>query len=162
MARRSHFCRFSDFAATRSDAVVARLAVVLGLVSIAGCSSSAIAPTDSPFESTPLTTVTCNAGALKLAVWTSPTQPPSRGVLTLKLLATDATSGTPLDGLTLDMVPEMPSMGHGTPTVPKINAEGDGVYIAADVDLFMAGRWELRVTITGSASDLCVVPIDAR
>ncbi len=137
------------------------IASALVMVLVAGCSSS-IAPTDSAFESTPLTTVACNAGALKLAVWTSPTQPPSRGVLTLKLLATDASSDTPLDGLSLDMVPEMPSMGHGTATVPKITAEGEGVYMASDVDLFMAGRWELRVTATGSASDVCVVPIDAR
>lgn len=142
---------------------MSRFAFALGiaLVLVAGCSSS-VAPTDATFESAPITTVTSNGGALKLAVWTSPTQPPSRGVLTLKLLATDASSGAPLDGLTLDMVPEMPSMGHGTATVPEITAAGDGVYMASDVDLFMQGRWELRVTITGPVTDVCVVPIDAR
>lgn len=142
---------------------MSRLAVALGLAMglAVGCSSSA-PTTGATFPSEPLTTVTSNAGKLKLAVWTSPDQPPSRGVLTVKLLATDASTGVPVDGLKLDMVPEMPSMGHGTPVVPTIAASGGGVYVASDVNLFMAGRWELRVTITGPFTDVCVVPIDAR
>lgn len=143
---------------------MSRLAVALGLAVVlaAGCSSSTPTTTGPTFQSEPLTTITSNGGKLKLAVWTSPDQPPSRGVLTVKLLATDASSGVPVDGLKLDMVPEMPSMGHGTPLVPVIAASGGGVYMASDVDLFMAGRWELRVTITGPLTDVCVVPIDAR
>ena len=125
------------------------------------CGSSATS-TAVDFPKDPLTTVTSDAGKLKVAAWTSPDQPPTRGMLTVKLLATDPATGAGVDGLTLDIVPEMPSMGHGTPVVPKVSASGNGVYVASDVDLFMAGRWDLRISFGGTVTDLAVVSIDAR
>lgn len=114
------------------------------------------------FTAAPLTSVTSRAGKLKLAAFTSPEQPPSRGVITTKLVVTSATDGKAVDGLQFDVVPEMPSMGHGTPTVPRVSAKGSGVYLAEDVDLYMAGRWDLRMTITGAVTDDAVVTIDVR
>lgn len=138
----------------------AALVAFLALASAATACGSSEPPGDASFEASPLTTVNSDAGKLRVSVWTSPDQPPARGILTLQVLVEDAVSRAPVDGLSFDIVPEMPSMGHGTPTVPKTKAAGDGVYIASDVNLFMAGRWELRMTITGSVSDVAIVQID--
>lgn len=136
-----------------------RLCVAL-VLAMAACSEPA-AP-QATFGAAPLTTVASRDGRLKLAVFTSPEQPPSRGVITTKLIVTDAAKGNAVDGLQFDIAPEMPSMGHGTPTVPRVSAKGSGVYLAEDVDLYMAGRWDLRMTITGAVTDVAVVTIDVR
>lgn len=135
--------------------------VVLASLAFAGC-SSARDDADASFPQAPLTTVTSRDGKLQVAAFTAPEQPPTRGVIRVKLLVTDAAKGAPVDGLAMDIVPEMPSMGHGTPTVPRVSAQGEGAYLVEDVNLFMAGRWDLRVTITGGQSDAAVVTIDAR
>lgn len=131
-------------------------------VALMGCGSTDEGAPASSFRDAPLTTVTSRDGRLKLAVFTSPEQPPSRGVIAAKLIVTDTTKGTAIDGLSFDITPEMPSMGHGTPTVPRVTAKGAGVYLAEDVDLYMAGRWDLRMAITGAVNDGAVVTIDVR
>lgn len=117
---------------------------------------------DATFAATPLTTIESRAGKLRLAVFTAPEQPPSRGTVTARLEVTEPGKGAPVDGLVFEVVPEMPSMGHGTPVVPKTTAKGSGTYLVEDLDLFMAGRWDLLVTITGAVTDDAVVPIDVR
>lgn len=119
-------------------------------------------PSTEEFSSEPLATVTSKQGKLTIAAWTSPDQPPSRGTLRVRLLVTAPTSGEGVDGLKLAMSPEMPSMGHGTSVTPQIEGEGEGVYLATDVNLFMAGRWDLRVTISGPTADEAVIPVDVR
>lgn len=146
-------------ALSRRDALSGLLA--LPLLAMAGGCSGEDAPAEG-FPTDPLSVVTSDAGRLRVAVWTSPGQPPDRGILELKLEVTDATSDAPVDGLSFDIVPDMPSMGHGTPTVPQTRGQGAGVYLVTDVNLFMAGRWELRITITGSVSDVAIVQIDVR
>ncbi len=113
-------------------------------------------------QGAPLAAVTSQGGMVRVAIHTSPEQPPSRGKLTVRYLVTDAKSGAPVDGLTLTVAPEMPSMGHGTPTVPKVSASGSGVYVASDVNLFMGGRWDLRTTLRGAVNDEALVPVDVR
>ncbi|HEY3807269.1 MAG TPA: FixH family protein [Kofleriaceae bacterium] len=71
----------------------------------------------------------------------------TRGNYDLEYIVTDATDGSPVDGLTLTIEPWMPAMGHGTPIVPTITALGSGSYSLDDVDLFMAGLWQLRTTV---------------
>lgn len=80
----------------------------------------------------------------------------------MRLLIEDTTSDAGVEGLTLAMSPEMPSMGHGTPVAPKLEPSGQGSYLASDVNLFMAGRWELRLSIRGPATDEAVIPVDVR
>ncbi|MBK7581653.1 MAG: FixH family protein [Myxococcales bacterium] len=137
---------------------MASLSVLLVLLTTA-CGSSE-PEGEASFEAEPLTTVSSDSGQLRVSVWTSPDQPPARGILTLRLLAEDAASQAPVDALFFDIVPEMPSMGHGTPTVPKTKAANSGVYTVSDVNLFMPGRWELRMTITGAVSDVAIVQLD--
>ena len=135
------------------------LAFIVSIV--LGCSSSS-PEASSDFPETPLATVKSQDGKLDIVAYTAPEQPPTRGTITVKLEIKDAARGERIDDLTIEMAPEMPSMGHGTPVVPRISGKGRGTYIAEDVNLFMAGHWDLRMTITGAVTDSAVVPIDAR
>lgn len=152
-------------AASRAHWAGGALALVLFGALSGGCGeaeSSTEGPSTEEFSKDPLATVTSKQGKLRLAAWTSPEQPPSRGTIRVRLVVTDAASGAGVDGLLLAMSPEMPSMGHGTPVTPKIEGSGEGVYLASDVNLFMAGRWDLRITLTGAVTDEAVIPVDVR
>lgn len=133
--------------------------VALGLSAL-GCASS---DGDTPPNGTeqPLTRVDSRDGKLQLSVFTTP-QPPTRGMISARLIVTDRGSARAVDGLTLAVEPHMPSMGHGTATVPRVTPKGSGTYQVDDLDLFMAGRWELRIAITGGVADAAVVPLDVR
>jgi hypothetical protein len=96
--------------------------------------------------------VTSKSGALQIAIRTLPEQPPSRGLDTVQYAVTDGT-GHPVEGLVLNVVPWMPTMGHGSSIVPTIANCGNGIYTLSDVDLFMAGVWVLETTVEGKASD---------
>jgi hypothetical protein len=54
----------------------------------------------------------------------------------------------------------MPVMGHGTSIAPSIAPEMNGKYMVSDVDLFMAGLWQLRLTITGATEDSAAPAFD--
>jgi hypothetical protein len=144
-------------AARRPFALALALAA-LASASLAACSS---AEPSTGAAGAPLTTVTSPQSKLQIAIHTSPEQPPARGTITVRYVITGS-NGAPVDGLTLTVAPDMPAMGHGTPVVPKVAAAGGGEYVATDVNLFMAGRWELRTTIRGAVSDEVVVPVDVR
>ncbi|MGH7280315.1 MAG: hypothetical protein ACRELY_02240, partial [Polyangiaceae bacterium] len=79
------------------------------------------------------------SGNFAIDVRTSPSQPPSRGEASVQLVIRDK-NGAPHPGLTLSVTPSV------TETTP-------GTYVVSNVDLFMAGTWELRTAITGDVSD---------
>lgn len=138
-----------------------RRALVAILLALAGCSSSGTEPaasTDDAFTGAAYTVVTSDSGQIAIAVRTSP-QPPARGTIAVGLAMTDG-SGAPIDGLDVAVRPWMPSMGHGTPTTPIVRPEGSGRYLVTDVNLFMAGRWELDVTIAGTRDDHAAIELD--
>jgi nitrogen fixation protein FixH len=56
--------------------------------------------------------------------------------------------GRPLTPDSVTFEPAMPQMGHATAPVAAA-AQGDGRY-RADVDLYMAGQWEITVRIAAS------------
>ena len=89
---------------------------------------------------------------------TSP-NPIERGEVALQLTALD-TLGAPLDGVTIDAVPWMPVMGHGASTVPTVTAKGNGVYELTNVNLFMPGHWEVRITMSGKVTDKTTLAFD--
>jgi len=103
------------------------------------------------FLDAPFLNVMSSSGALTLAVFSNP-QPPVRGNLSFKYVITDA-AGLPVDGLKLEVVPWMPSMGHGTRVVPTTQAKGEGRYELTNVYLYMPGQWQLRTAITGGPTD---------
>jgi hypothetical protein len=119
------------------------LAVALGCSSGTGPSAE--------FQPTPLSTIMTDSGAMRVEVRTSP-QPPTRGGIDAELTFTDAASGAPRDGLVLQVRPWMPAMNHGA-IMATVTPEGGGKYLLTEVNLFMAGLWELRTTIAGTVSD---------
>ena len=139
---------------------VRTLLVVLVALAL-GCSSVDPEGADgaSSFPAAPLTTLATEAGALDLAVRTSPSQPPARGVNRVEYTVTDA-SGAPVTGLAVDVEPWMPAMGHGASVKPSFEEQGQGRYVAREVDLFMPGRWELRTTLSGPVSDRATIVFD--
>jgi YtkA-like len=127
--------------------MLARLSVALSFSLLAACSSATTGP-----SSGSLVTTTSATGALLIDVTTSP-QPPVQGMNVATLVVTDSATHAPVDGLSLAVVPWMPAMGHGTSLVPTVDAMGHGKYEVSNLSLFMAGEWELRLTITGTVTD---------
>ncbi|APR83020.1 Hypothetical protein A7982_08369 [Minicystis rosea] len=123
------------------------------LALIAGCSSAEV-PDEQTFPEAPFATITSDEGAVTIEVRTAPTQPPTRGRVSVELTVT----GGPAEGLDLDVLPWMPDMGHGASTEPTIMPMGGGRYLVTGVNLFMPGRWELRTSISGAVTDRAVVP----
>jgi len=136
--------------------VIALLGAVLAS---AGCSPDD-APAPGTFPATPLTTVTSASGALRVDVRSSPDQPPTVGDGWWSYTITEGVTGKPVPGLSLDVVPWMPAMGHGTSTVPSVIDSGGGVYVIENVELFMPGQWDLRTAIAGPEDDKLVVSVD--
>lgn len=110
----------------------------------------------------PFDTVASQSGALEFAVHTGPDQPPTRGLSTVSLDITDATTGEPRDDLDLTVVPWMPAMGHGTSVKPSIDAEGGGRYTIGRVNMYMGGAWDLRIAISGAETDRATVHFTIR
>jgi YtkA-like protein len=122
------------------------------LLVLSACSSGTPASSSS-FPAAAALTLTGDEGRLDISLWTAPAQPPQRGDNSVKLLVTSASTGAPVDGLTVSVVPWMPAMDHGTSVPPTVTPEGGGVYIVDHVSFFMAGEWELRTTFSDSVND---------
>jgi hypothetical protein len=124
---------------------------LVSLLSIpAGCSGSATEPAGFPVE--PFMTLNGNSGALHVELRTSP-QPPALGTNEAELTITNVADGKPRDGLTLQVVPWMPAMNHGTSVVPTVTAQRNGKYLVTELNLFMPGLWALRTTFSGPLHD---------
>lgn len=127
---------------------------------VAGCGGSTSNTSNFPVD--PLISATSDDGALAIQAWTAPNQPPTRGTVSVKLLITDATTHAPVDGLSVSLTPVMPAMGHGSSLVPVVTAEGGGVYVAENVGLYMAGRWDLGLSVLGHGSPSVALPVDVQ
>jgi hypothetical protein len=135
------------------------IVVTAMVLAVAACSSAhppAAGPASFPMDA--YSTTTSDTGALVIDVRTSP-QPPSVGTNEIQLSVTKASDGSAVDGLTLDVEPWMPSMGHGTST-PAVTPQGGGVYLVSEVYLYMQGVWTLRTTISGPMSDHATPQLD--
>lgn len=121
------------------------------LLACSGGSSGGSA-TQSPYSGAPVATAASKSGALSVAVRLSQ-QPPYAGDLDAELTITETSGNTPVDGLTLAVVPWMPQMKHGTSVKPTSTAEGGGKYLVSGLYLFMPGIWELQTTLTGAKTD---------
>jgi hypothetical protein len=128
----------------------------LVFAALLACSSSS----GGGFGAQPFTTATSDGGKLSVALYSSPD--PIARVSSVELVVTDATSGTPVDGLDVSIEPFMPAMGHGASTQPTLEAKGGGVYIATNVLMVMPGEWQLRTTFAGSVSDTLVTSVDVQ
>jgi hypothetical protein len=139
---------------TNSRATLELAAALLLLA--AGCSAPADPHENAAF---PLEAIT-ESGELEVVMRGESGAKPVRGTNTLHLEVTRVATGDPADGLSFSLVPFMPSMGHGSPSEPRVESEGAGSYRASDVVLPMPGLWELRTTITAPSADYVLFKVD--
>jgi len=135
---------------------------IVGLCAIAsgGCGGSppAIPPVPASFPAQALTTVGSTSGALQVALRSVP-DPPVRGQNVGQLTLTDGT-GQPVDGVTVEILPWMPSHGHGTSEAVGVTDQGGGVFIANPLYLFMAGEWQIQMKFQGAIDDTATATLE--
>lgn len=119
------------------------------LALVAGCSGDGAA-NDAGIGDTSLDST---SGALHVEVTSEPSSAPVRGSNRIYFEVSANDTGEPADGLVMQMVPFMPAMGHGSSSEPSSSELGGGRYAFDDVLLTMPGVWELRTSISGTASD---------
>jgi hypothetical protein len=124
------------------------------MVGFAGCTSSTEELSDNiAFASNKYQEVTSESGQLRIEIRTGPDQPPVRGEVAVQMVVYQVSDGSVMDGLQLDVIPWMPSMGHGTSAKPQVVSQGNGIYLLKNIQLYMAGQWELQVSISGKIND---------
>jgi hypothetical protein len=133
-------------------ASLAARALSCAVLALGGCGAGQSMLETAPlvFSGPPTETVASDAGLLAIGLrWSPPS--PGVGYDAGELTITDAT-GAPVTGLTLAIVPWMPAHGHGASVAPTVSETDEpGVYVAAPLDFYMSGTWQLRTTITGSS-----------
>jgi hypothetical protein len=129
-----------------------RFATALGALGFAGGCSSADTSSGS-FPETPYSLATTATGKISIALSTAPSQPPNAGLDAVELILTDPTTGKPIDGETITLVPWMPLMGHGTDMIPYVQPMGNGRYVVRDVNLYMPGEWLLTFAFSGKVTE---------
>jgi hypothetical protein len=85
--------------------------------------------------------------------------PPVVGYDAAELTITDS-AGHAVTGLALTVVPWMPAHGHGASVGPTVSETSAGVYVAAPLDFFMSGQWELITSMTGPVDDTARPSVD--
>jgi hypothetical protein len=136
----------------RSSSAFQALGALMCVSSMAACSSAGQASPPLSFAAQADMEEKGDAGVLEVQVRASP-DPPWQGTIAVELTVMAAADGIPQDGLSIAMVPWMPAHGHGTSLTPVVTPEGNGKYLVTQVDLFMAGYWELQTTLSGPLSD---------
>ncbi|HET9933313.1 MAG TPA: FixH family protein [Polyangiaceae bacterium] len=124
----------------------------LGLALLGGvaCSSGAVEP--------PPTVVASESGALRVEL--SSPDGIARGLNRFQFEVLEAADESPATELEFRMQPFMPAMGHGSGGEPEVRSIEAGRYEFSSVLLNMAGRWQLRTTISGARSDYVVFDVD--
>lgn len=136
-------------------------AMLAGLaIAFAGCGGSPppIPPVPSSFPLQAITTVASTSGALQVALRSVP-DPPVRGQNVGQLTVTDP-SGQPVDGVTVEVLPWMPSHGHGTSQAVEVTDQGGGVFITNPLYLFMAGEWLIQMKFQGAIDDTATAIVE--
>lgn len=152
------------------------LALAAGLAAVAaGCGSNA-----APAETDAGTLYSCDvearavkympglervsvSGAFKAVLVESVPGPPIKGknVWTVQIL--DASGARPQDGLTVTADPSMPDHTHPTAVKPVVTPknDGSGTYVLDPVYLFMAGFWEVKLTVlsANAPKDTIIFPV---
>lgn len=112
------------------------------------------------FANAPPELVGSRSGGLQLTLRWSPAIP-VKGNNAAELTIVDATTLASVDGLALSVVPWMPAHGHGTSAQPVVTAgEGPGVFVVTPLYLFMAGEWQLRMTLSGALTDAAIATVE--
>ena len=76
---------------------------------------------------------------------------------TLRIVEADA---SPVLGASVKVSPFMPDHHHGSPLVPSVAEQENGVYVADPVELIMPGYWRTTIRVTtDSWTDSVAVPL---
>ena len=102
----------------------------------ATCGEGAVAFTPGLEAATP-------GGAFIVRLESATPNPPERGPNSIAFTLRRA-DGEPVTGATVKLSAWMPEHGHGASTMPVAEERGAGRYEVGPLNLFMAGRWELR------------------
>ena len=75
--------------------------------------------------------------------------PPSKGDNIWHVSVTDE-AGMPISDVEIEAIPFMPDHGHGTPVASftEVVPDAEGEYMLKDVNMFMAGLWEVELLLT--------------
>ena len=66
--------------------------------------------------------------------------------------------GLPVEGAVMTLTHFMDAMGHGSPQVPVVEEQGNGIYVATNIIYSMTGEWRLTVDVdAGSLADTFVL-----
>ena len=128
-----------------SGVLAAALAVALLGAGFGSAGSDQVAAPPS-FATAPFQTVTSSSGRLRVELRWSPAVP-VKGENAAQLTFLDQ-DGNPVAGLLTTVVPWMAAHAHGTSVQPIVTTTAPGVMVAAPVYLYMAGEWQIRMTMT--------------
>lgn len=130
---------------------------------VLACSSSA-ANTPSAVSATSAAEVDTDDAHFHVAIFTAPEATLSRGVNTLRLVVTNKQDSSIATSVTsVHVVPWMPAMGHGASVKPHVQSDvSPGVFLATDVNAFMPGLWEIRLTIDDGHAHQATARFDVR
>jgi|ERR1700722_15817 YtkA-like len=121
--------------------------LTLAAASVLSCTSS------SPASSDGTASLMSDQGKIKVLVRAVPLGPMNAGNDAVELTLTDPKTGKPIENEKIELVPFMPTMGHGTDVTPVIADMGKGVYSCTNVNLIMPGEWQLRFKFMSPVSD---------
>jgi hypothetical protein len=107
----------------------------------------------------PAVTVATASGELRVGIRWSPASP-IKGSDAVELTVLDP-SGTPVDGMSVAVVPWMPAHGHGT-VAPVVTKTAPASFVANPIYLYMSGEWQLRMTFTGAFDDAAIATVEIR
>jgi hypothetical protein len=108
---------------------------------------------------------TSTSGAVTATLLSSDPAPPAQGNNTWMIALATASTGAPLDGVAMVVTGLMPDHGHPLGVPPTVTPAGGGQYAVDDIDMFMAGYWEITLALTlpaggadGGTSDSVMFP----
>lgn len=87
---------------------------------------------------------------------------PVTGVNMVHLKLLDA-QNAPVSGATIEVEPFMPGHGHGTPEVPSVADDDEGMYTISNIKYTMPGAWELRIDVSaGGIQDRIIADYEVK
>jgi hypothetical protein len=139
-------------------AIAAETVALLAIVAGCGGSPPAVPPVPASFPLQAVATVTSTSGALHVELRSVP-DPPVRGQNVGQVTVTDG-NGQAVDGVSVEVLPWMPSHGHGTSEAVGVTDQGGGVFIANPLYLFMAGEWQIQMKFQGAIDDTATAIVE--
>ena len=119
---------------------------------------AASVPTPAPTPLQTLASATSESGALRVEVLSAAPRL-KHGMQAVRLRVTQTSTGKPAEVSRVEIRPWMPAMGHGVDDAPTIRQVAPGEFEVSQLDLFMPGAWELRLTLVGKVEDHAVVAL---